>query len=138
MDMELENDMNLQEKIDQLKQSFEFRQMVIYKQNFKFEKSLALVDQIFNNSSEFKDPRIQTFLLKIKYEMQILSQTKSSEIMEAEITLLNHSMIIEQHKNDYTLFSEDDYLQIQNEILLHYMNHNTMLQLGDAKMIKQC
>ena len=138
MDMELENDMNLQEKIDQLKQSFEFRQMVIYKQNFKFEKALALVDQIFNNSSEFKDPRIQTFLLKIKYEMQLLSQTKSSEIMEAEITLLNHSMIIEQHKNDYTLFSEDDYLQIQNEILLHYMNHNTMLQLGDAKMIKQC
>ena len=138
MDMELENDMNLQARIDQLKQSFEFRQMVIYKQNFKFEKALALVDQIFNNSSEFKDPRIQTFLLKIKYEMQILSQTKSSEIMEAEITLLNHSMIIEQHKNDYTLFSEDDYLQIQNEILLHYMNHNTMLQLGDAKMIKQC
>ena len=138
MDMELENDMNLQARIDQLKQSFEFRQMVIYKQNFKFEKALALVDQIFNSSNEFKDPRIQTFLLKIKYEMQILSQTKSSEIMEAEITLLNHSMIIEQHKNDYTLFSEDDYLQIQNEILLHYMNHNTMLQLGDAKMIKQC
>ena len=138
MDMELENDMNLQARIDQLKQSFEFRQMVIYKQNFKFEKALALVDQIFNDSGEAKDPRIQTFLLKIKYEMQILSQTKSSEIMEAEITLLNHSMIIEQHKNDYTLFSEDDYLQIQNEILLHYMNHNTMLQLGDAKMIKQC
>ena len=112
MDLELETDMNLQEKIDQLKQSFEFRQMVIYKQNFKFEKALALVDEILNNSSEAKDPRIQTFLLKIKYEMQILSQTNSSEIMEAEITLLNHSMIIEQHKNDYTLFSEDDYLQI--------------------------
>ena len=116
--------MSLRETIDELKNSFEFRQMMIYKNNYKFDKALALINELQKRVVALKDPRILCLLLKIKYEMQILSQDGKSAKMEAEITLLNHLMIIEQHKDDYTLFTADDYLQIQNELLLHYMNHN--------------
>ena len=69
--------------------------MMIYKKNFKFGKAIALIDELTRSESAVHDPRIMSFLLKLKYEMQILSQSSRGQKMEAEITLLNHLTIID-------------------------------------------
>ena len=46
---------------------------MIYKKNFKFGKAIALVDELTRSEAALQDPRIMSFLLKLKYEIQLLS-----------------------------------------------------------------
>ena len=73
------------------------------------------------------DPHTLTFLLKQKYELQILSSNTSAARMDAEMTLHNLSQVIEENKDDYEMFAPDEILSAENDLLLHYLNNSNRL-----------
>ena len=56
--------------IIEITESVQFTQMQIYLANFKYEKALALIDQIYNDHSEqIGEPNTLIFILKQKYQI---------------------------------------------------------------------
>ena len=53
--------------IDEINSSARFSQMKIYTDNFKYEKALAVIDQIYAEYREEGEPNTLTFILKQKY-----------------------------------------------------------------------
>ena len=110
--------------IEKFVNSAMFKQMTIYSNAGKFEKALKLVDQMIREAKGLKpvyqfdweesdqeldendpnkdatyDPNLMCLLLKHKYHMQIQIGTK--QIMEAELTLINLTRIIDENLADF-------------------------------------
>ena len=83
------------------------------------------------------DPHTLTFLLKQKYELQILSSNTSAARMDAEMTLHNLNQVIEENKDDYEMFAPDEILSAENDLLLHYLNNSNRLQLNQSRQLEQ-
>ena len=54
-------------------ESSDYSQMLIYKRNNKTKKAIAILDSLLEEVEQANDPQSMTFLLKQKYELQMIS-----------------------------------------------------------------
>lgn len=66
----VDHDVSAVNLITEISESVQFTQMKIYMANFKFEKALALIDQIYQDHlAEVDEPNTMLFILKQKYQV---------------------------------------------------------------------
>ena len=73
--------------------------MQIYVRNHKFEKAIALVEQMYQDFREEGEPNTLTFILKQKYQIQV--NIESLATRDAEMTLHNIISLIDENIEDY-------------------------------------
>ena len=91
-----ESDANM---IEEICDSFQFMQMQIYTKNQKYEKSLALIEQLLEEYEEQGEPNTLLFLYKQKYKVQVNIERLANR--DAELTLQNSIALIERHMGDF-------------------------------------
>ena len=111
--------------------------MLIYKRNNKTKKAITLLDQMIEPVIDANDPQSMTFLLKQKYELQMISSNSSAVRMNAEMTLQNLLQVIEENIQDYEMLAPDEILSANNDLLLHYLNNVNRLALNQNKQLDQ-
>ena len=122
--------------IGEIAQSLQFAQMKIYMRNFKFEKALAVIDQLLDEYSATGEPNTLLFMLKQKYHIQLNIGHLAAK--DAELTLQNMLAVIEQHEQDFVVLAPHEVVAIHSDLLLHYLNHSTKtMGLSSAKTGKQ-
>ena len=85
--------------IGELSGSIEFEQMQLYVRNHKYEKALALIEQMYRDYKEEGEPNTLTFILKQKYQIQVNIERLASR--DAEMTLHNIISLIDENIDEY-------------------------------------
>ena len=109
--------------------------MQIYNKNSKYEKSLALINQIIEEYEPMDEPNTLLFLYKEKYKIQVNLERLVGR--DAEMTLLNSIALVERHQDEFKVMAPHEILTVHCDLLLHYLNHgNKQIRLNSSKADK--
>ena len=85
--------------IEEITQSFHYLQMHIYANNYRYEKALAMVEQLIQDYEKNGEPNTMLFLYKQKYKIQVNIERLAGR--DAEMTLHNSIALIDTHLDEF-------------------------------------